>query len=412
MGQVTGRKVQFNIADGSTFGSSASVTSTERAYVLSNSVAGTIARITDETLSGFRGQPASIPGNTDVAGSVPVNVAPESIGRWLKHLLGPATVYAPVTVSSPIAGVEVLFASAGSAAGVGTLTWTASGTTLTWAEQGDTAGSAVDVSGGGRFTILSNSGESVVVNVTPADFGANDTATVTVVAGAYEHVFTVSEPPAGGLVMEANLGADITAGSRWIQYVGGRVRQCQFQMGASGFLQAAMDLIFSGFSNTAGAALDASPDDFGHSAFSAFGATLKEAGAVIATARTLQFTVNNDVDDTDRTIGSQGRLNQIEVGSLQVTGSAEFTFSDPVLLNKAIAGTETSLELALTKGTGAGTANNERLVVSLPHMLYQATTPGVNGPRGLVLPLNFNTHRASGVEHGLEFRLRNTRASI
>lgn len=412
MGQVTGRKVTFAFADEGTYGSATGVTATERMYLVSSGLNGSVARAIDQTLSGYRGQLQSIQGDTTVGGSIPVVVAPESIGRWLKHLIGAPTVYAPVTVASAVPGVEVLRASAASATGAGTLTYTHSGTTLAWAENGDTAGTAVNISAGGRFTITSTSGESVYVNVTPGSLpGTDDTATVTVVTGAYEHVFTVGNLPTGFLV-EANLGTDIAEAYRWIRYLGCRIAQGQFTFSPSGFIEASFDVRGASFSNAAGATLDATPDDYGHSAFSMFNATIKEAGAAIATCTNVQLTYNNDLDDSNRVIGGGGILGSMPEGFANISGNATFLFSTADQLNKAIAGTETSLEIAVTKGTGAGTDGNEQLVMRIPRLLFEATTPNVEGPRGLRLPLNFTTHRGTGAEHGFEVSLRNTRSTI
>jgi hypothetical protein len=46
----------------------------------------------DPTISGYRGQPRGVLGRQNVAGSVVVTVAPQSIGWWLKHLIGAPTV--------------------------------------------------------------------------------------------------------------------------------------------------------------------------------------------------------------------------------------------------------------------------------------------------------------------------------
>lgn len=64
----------------------------ERLYVQSFNVTGTAGRITDPTLSGYRGEVRSVEDAEDVSGDVVVTIAPESIGFWLKHLFG-----APVT---------------------------------------------------------------------------------------------------------------------------------------------------------------------------------------------------------------------------------------------------------------------------------------------------------------------------
>ena len=87
-----------------------------------------------------------------------------------------------------ITGAHVDFASNGSAAGNGTLSFTAATSTFTWAENGDTAGAGVAVSADGVITLASSNGNTITVTV---DFSAlpgtdqADTITVASVGGPF-----------------------------------------------------------------------------------------------------------------------------------------------------------------------------------------------------------------------------------
>lgn len=412
MGQVTGRGVAMAFFTEGTYNSASGISATEKLYCASNSLAGTIARLRDPTLSGFRGQPQSIEGDTDLTGDIVMMLAPESIGPWLKHTMGTVTTYVPVTESSAIPGVEALRANTGSATGAGTLTWTASGTTLTWAENGDTAGSAVNVGAGGRFSILSNNGQILYVETTPALFGADDTSTVTVATGSYEHVFTAGALPVG-LGVEVNYGTDIASAYRWMQFLGLRVSQLRLQMTPSGFIQATFSVRGASFNNIAGATLDASPDDFGHTAMSMRSvSTITEGAATATNITSLNIQIDNDLDDSNRVIGGGGVRGSLPEGFCNVSGTVEALFNSATLLNKALNGTESSLVLPVVKGTGNGTAGNEYFAIRLPRYLYEAATPPINGPRGVRTSFNLNAHRPSTGELDLELVLRNTRATV
>lgn len=411
MGQVTGRGVAMAFFTEGNYNSASGITATEKLYCASNTLAGTIARLRDPTLSGYRGQPQSIEGDTDLTGDITVMLAPESIGPLLKHAMGTVTTYVPVTEASAIPGVEALRANTGSATGAGTLTWTASGTTLTWAENGDTAGSAVDVSAGGRFSILSNNGQILYVEVTPSLFGADDTSTVTVATGSYEHVFTAGPLPVG-LGVEVDYGSDIATAYRWMQYLGQRVSQLRMQKGPSGFIQCTFSLRGASFNNVAGATLDASPDDFGHTAMSMRDASIVEGAATATNITALNIQIDNDLDDSNRVIGGGGARGSLPEGFCNVSGSVEALFDSATLLNKALNGTESSLVLPVVKGSGNGTAGNEYFAIRLPRYLYEASTPPINGPRGVRTSFNLTAHRPSTGELDLELVLRNTRSTV
>jgi len=64
----------------------------ELLYVQQFGVSAAEERVADPTLSGARGEARTVADKRDVSGAVPVTLAPESIGFWLKHLIGiPAT---------------------------------------------------------------------------------------------------------------------------------------------------------------------------------------------------------------------------------------------------------------------------------------------------------------------------------
>lgn len=64
----------------------------ELLYFQSFNVVPSAERGQDPTISGYRGQPRGVLGRQNVAGPVVVTVAPQSIGWWLKHLIGAPTV--------------------------------------------------------------------------------------------------------------------------------------------------------------------------------------------------------------------------------------------------------------------------------------------------------------------------------
>lgn len=185
MAQAIGRKAVVTAINETTFGTTPGSPSAEKLYVKSFGVSGAIAQIIDETLSGFRGLPASIEGNKDVSGSIATNLAPQSLGKLIKHLLGMnSTSYAVAKRStSTVTGVEILYAESGTTAGNGTLTFAIAGTTLTWAPSGDSAGTPVNISAGGDFTITSTGGYDLFVRVTASAIPAGN-ASDTVVVGA------------------------------------------------------------------------------------------------------------------------------------------------------------------------------------------------------------------------------------
>lgn len=415
MAQAIGRKAVVTAINETTFGTTPGGPSAEKLYVKSFGVGGNIAQIIDETLSGFRGLPASIEGNKDVQGSIAVNVAPQSIGKLIKHLLGMnATSYAVAKRStSTITGVEIKYGKTSTPAGNGTLTFTASGTTLTWAPATDTAGAAVNISAGGDFTIISTGGHELYVRVTASLIpGGNQSDTIAVGAGTiYEHVFSPRGTEATSMTLECDLGSEITSAYRWLRFLGCRPVKGAFKFGSSGFCEANFDFRGATFSNDGGATLDASPDDYGHTAFSMFRASIEVDGATYADAQDVSLDIDNDADDSNFTIGGGGVRGSLPYGFLKVSGSVNALFTSATLLNKAIAGTAAALRIEVYNGTGAGSTGNEALVIRIPELKFEAKTPTVDGPKGVKVQLAFNAHRPDAAESKVEFSLRTPRAA-
>ena len=415
MSQAIGRNVVVGLYNESTYGSPSGITSGEKAYIRQNGLTGAIARAVDETLAGFRGMPQSIASNKDVTGGLQVTVAPESIPKLLKHTLGlDTTTYAVARkTTNLITGVEVLRAQATSASGNGTLAFTQATGMLTWAEQGAVAGAGQNISSGGDFTLVSGTtSKTITVRVTAALLpGSNQNDTVDVEAGTtFLHRFTPAGTLPEGLLVEVNLGSEITLAHRYIRYLGCRVATARLSFNPQGFVDGNFDIRGANFNNDSGAALDASLDDFGHVGFSMFNASIELDGTSYADATTVEITFDNDLDDSLFVIGGGGVRGAMPAGFFKCNGTLTALFKDATLLNKAIAGTAGSLKIELKNGTGDGSAGNEALIIRVPDLLFTAKTPGVEGPRGLKLPLEFMSHRPNAAESRVEAALYTTRA--
>ena len=56
-----------------------------------NNLAGSETRDTDDTIDGYRGMNRSVAGEQTLNGAIQLNAAPQTIGFWLKHLIGAPT---------------------------------------------------------------------------------------------------------------------------------------------------------------------------------------------------------------------------------------------------------------------------------------------------------------------------------
>lgn len=326
MAQVRGTAVKVIGFTETTFNTVPGTPDGEVLYFQQFGVGASEDRVSDPTLSGgARGEVRSVADKRDVQGSVPITLAPQSLGFWLKHAIG-----LPVTSG----------------------------------------------------------------------------------LGPYTHTFAVANGLPPGALFDLDFGAAITGAGRFVRYSGCRISRAQFSFPATGLQTASFDVRGAGVDATAVAALDATPTDPGHTAWSAKNLALVfDAGATVVKAESASVTWDNDLDDSVFAVGDQGTRSELPEGLAKVSGQIAAFFTSAALMNKALADTDVSLVITLSRGDGLGSAGNESLAITIPSLVFAVKTPAVDGPRGLKFTSDFTAHRTSG-ELAVTAVLKNARATI
>ncbi len=125
--------------------------------------------------------------------------------------------------------------------------------------------------------------------------------------------------------------------------------------------------------------------------FHKFQAALQEGGSSFAKAAEFSLSLGFDLETDKYTIGNNGQRYSIPEGLSQITGSITGIFDDSTLVDKAINNTETSLNLKFTNGAHS-------LEFDMTEVQYNRTSPGIDGPRGIVLPLDFTAYNQDGAD--------------
>lgn len=234
-------------------------------------------------------------------------------------------------------------------------------------------------------------------------------ANTTTGAGPYTHTLTIGSLPVG-MVLEHDYGSNISGSGRYEKFNGGRVRNASFNFPQEGYCTASFDIL--GAKRTLGSApLDATVTDNGHTPFSAFEATIQEGGASIAMVTQLQFSIDNDLDDSVYCIGGAGQRRALPEGFATINGTLTALFEDATLITKGINDTASSIKLTLSRGTGLGSSGNESIEFFLQNLVYEQTSPGIPGPRGLLITLPFVGFITGGVSP-LQVIVKNAVATI
>lgn len=207
-------------------------------------------------------------------------------------------------------------------------------------------------------------------------FGA---PTTTGAADPYSHVFKI-----GDTMPSAVLEQGFTDIAAYELFNGIKMSKMAISFGGDGELTAKIDLL--GGKETIGAtSVDATPDTITITKLGNFQASLKEGGSSIATVLSCDLNFDFGLDGDTYAIGGAGFRTAIEEGLVQISGTIKAFFENTTLLNKAINGTESSLEITLTNGTHS-------LAIKLPEIIYERNSPGIDGPKGVNIELPFKAY--------------------
>lgn len=209
---------------------------------------------------------------------------------------------------------------------------------------------------------------------------------VTGASAPYTHTYKVGSLPVG-MVIEKQFTDLATA--KYVVFNGLRVNQFKFSAKDTDFISCSVDLI--GAKQTiGGTAYDATLTDLGHTPFDGMEVAITQGGVSLATGLSIDFTLSNNLDGNNYCIGGAGERASLPAGQAAVSGNLKAVFDSTTLLDLALANTETSLVIDLTKGAGTGaSAGNEKLTFTFDEIKFSPKTPVVSGPTGLQVDLDF-----------------------
>lgn len=312
---VLGSAVKVALYDEVTYKSTTSVTKGMLAYYTECSLAASRNNVQPNTISSDRSRPRPGAGNYDISGNLNVELAPETVGFFLRHVLG-----APTTTGA---------------------------------------------------------------------------------SAPYTHTFRPKALPTG-LIVEKDWTANIA--SKVEHFLGCRVGQATIDIPQEGAATLSMQLQGAKYA-IAAAVLDASLADPGHTGWFAPDCTVKVGGSTVTTVKSVQFTVNNNMDGGRYALGSGGERIDIPEGFADVTGSVTAIVSTDLFsgyIDKAVARTDTTLEVILTFGNGlGGSAGNENLSIKLDHAQIELATPPITSPGGMEMSFTFTSYKSGSTDKGL-----------
>lgn len=218
-------------------------------------------------------------------------------------------------------------------------------------------------------------------------------------AGPYIHTFKI---PTAQPSMTIEQG--FTDIAQYFLYNGCKISKMGFNFGGDGELTASIDIM--GAKETLGTTpFDATVDSMVFDRFANFQAAILEGGSAIANCTEASIDIDFGLDGNTYCIGGAGFRSEIAEGIVSVSGSIKAMFKDAALLAKAIAGTESSLKITLTNGAHI-------LEITVPELVYERATPGIDGPGGVFVTLPFKGYyQNDAAASAIQIKLTNDVAS-
>lgn len=232
---------------------------------------------------------------------------------------------------------------------------------------------------------------------------------VTTGAGPYVHTFKV-----GSVLPSYLLEVGNTDIAKYRKYTGVKVGRMNLTVSPKGLVTVDFDLV--GAKEVAGTApFDATPTDLGKTTFTGRAiSTIEEGGAAIANVLSIDgLAFDNGLDSDGYYVGGGGYRGAIDESMVKVSGTLKAKFAATTLLDKALAGTESSLKIIWSLGDGLGSAGNESLELKVAELKYTYASPVVEGPNGVMVSLDFEGYYVNSSEAtALQCILKNAQATI
>jgi hypothetical protein len=215
-------------------------------------------------------------------------------------------------------------------------------------------------------------------------------------AGPYVHEFKI---PSVQRSLTIETGFTDLATDKFQRFVGCKVNSFAMTAGGDGELVATMGVM--GKSDSMEAATFHAGTAITMARVNNFQAALTEGGSALANATEISINIGFPMDPY-YVIGGAGSVGSLAEQKVEVSGNIKTLFEDVSLLDKALAGTESSLKLTVTGGASSV------FELEIQELLYERNSVPVPGPQGLLVDLNFQGYYANGGEaSGIVARLTN-----
>lgn len=196
--------------------------------------------------------------------------------------------------------------------------------------------------------------------------------------GTYTHVFKVKDEPQPSMVIQKAY-PDI---QKYFIFGGCRIGTLKLPFGGDQEAALTATVMGSTFINSA-TTYDSAPQTVILDRAENFQAMIKENDEeIVSLIKSGDLTIDAGLDGDQYCVGDEGTRGDIPEGLMTITGSMSALFTDNRFVEKAAAGTVSSLELIYKKAT-------KSLSFKFPEIVYELKSPTIDGPKGVLCDCNW-----------------------
>ena len=208
--------------------------------------------------------------------------------------------------------------------------------------------------------------------------------TKTISAGPpYTHTFTFAS-----VLPTFTIEKQITDISKYFQYTGCVIEGFSMDIKPDGPITCSFDIM--GCAETlATAPHDDNPYYSAWRQFNGAEVALTRGGATLGIADNVTLSIKHNHDGSCYVLDGTSERKYLPAGKIAIDGKLTVLFEGTTEYELAMANTETTLVITCSRGTGDGTANNEKMVFTIDELIFKQDSPVINGPTGLKVDLAF-----------------------
>jgi hypothetical protein len=209
--------------------------------------------------------------------------------------------------------------------------------------------------------------------------------------GFYTYTFSTESATQPSFEADVDFGSNAAAAHRWSKFTGCKISNFALQIPTNGFITANYDVIGRTGASTNASSLTLDNPPYKAASFKPFtssNCSITIGTTTAAIVETMSLQLNNSLDESVYTLTADGLRADMPAGLQSVSGQITLLLDAAdasALLTIANSSTPAPSSLTIVLSHSA----DEKITLTLPNVLFEKTSPEIQGPGGVKFSLNY-----------------------